>query len=215
MFYDETMDGKTRFSIQAFRADGTMRILYHYDAWQFDFPYSVVCAHDHLYGVSPQGGNVGVGSLFSLSYNGTYKVLHDFSGADGVYPTHLILDESWRFLYGICRAGGGSGGGSIFSYEISTEAFKVLYRFSALDLHPLAPFFITHSEGIIYGFGLRSSDMQTRVFFIFDLDCATLETSEVSSRLLEFARPVNNMTYAFAQTNKTDECRDIVQLTWS
>lgn len=73
-----------------------------------------------LYGTTPIGGNIGGGTVFELTPNGsggyTESILHSFSSgsSDGVGPQGgLILDSSGN-LYGTTLGGGSAGDGTVF-----------------------------------------------------------------------------------------------------
>lgn len=87
------------------------------------------------YGTTIAGGSnecangYGCGTVFSITMNGTEKVLHSFGkGDDGWYPAAGLLDVEGT-LYGTTAAGGGTqNGGTVFS--ITTGGIEnVLHRF--------------------------------------------------------------------------------------
>jgi hypothetical protein len=85
----------------------------------------------------------------------TYKVLHTFNGAEGDYPSGLILDRSAN-LYGIAEAGGPYGGGTAF--EVTPEAGggwtrEILHRFGAYGTDGVEPMadLILDNPGNLYG----------------------------------------------------------------
>lgn len=70
----------------------------------------VMDAEDNLYGtaeVSEHGGTV-----FKL--NGSFTVLHDFSGSDGFLPYSSLILDAPGTLYGTTAQGGANNGGTIF-----------------------------------------------------------------------------------------------------
>ncbi|HEX4295462.1 MAG TPA: choice-of-anchor tandem repeat GloVer-containing protein [Rhizomicrobium sp.] len=85
-------------------------------------PYAGVIADadGNLYGVTPEGGNNGLG-LHGVLYklNGTYTVLHTFAqkvhGRDGNYPVGGLLLGSDGTFYGTAQFGGRFLGGTVFS----------------------------------------------------------------------------------------------------
>jgi uncharacterized repeat protein (TIGR03803 family) len=115
-------------------------VLHRFDKFEKDgaFPESsLVDLHGVLYGTASIGGpgceGYGCGTIFSVSTDGTLKVLYGFSGRpDGDSPTAGLIDVKGE-LYGTTLAGGtylcGSGGcGTVFSVT-TTGAEKVLYSF--------------------------------------------------------------------------------------
>jgi uncharacterized repeat protein (TIGR03803 family) len=118
----------------------TYHVLHRFDKFEKDgaFPEaSLVDLHGVLYGTASIGGpgceGYGCGTIFSVSTDGTLKVLYGFSGRpDGDSPTAGLIDVKDE-LYGTTLAGGtylcGSGGcGTVFSVT-TTGAEKVLYSF--------------------------------------------------------------------------------------
>ena len=107
------------------------------------FPYSALTdVNGTLYGTTWAGGANGGGTVFSITTNGTEKVLHSFGkGSDGVDPFAGLIDMNGA-LYGTTSCGGaysnnaclfgssGGTGGTVFSITTSgTE--KVLHSFGS------------------------------------------------------------------------------------
>jgi uncharacterized repeat protein (TIGR03803 family) len=66
----------------------------------------VVDAKGNVYGTTPTKPLTNLGDLFEIDRAGKYKILHHFTdGADGGFPTSLIIDESGT-LYGASAFGG-------------------------------------------------------------------------------------------------------------
>jgi uncharacterized repeat protein (TIGR03803 family) len=90
-----------------------------------------------FYGTTDGGGSYpcngfyqGCGTVFSITMNGTEKVLHSFgSGSDGSAPQASLIDVK-NTLYGTTSSGGTYGDGTIFSITMNgTE--KVLHSFGS------------------------------------------------------------------------------------
>lgn len=90
-----------------------------------------------LYGVTAGGGAYNHGALFSLTTNGTYTDLHDFSGstADGADPFSLFTAPDGT-LVGSTSSGGvrsrdcTGGCGAVFAYAPSTQTYFLPFLFS-------------------------------------------------------------------------------------
>lgn len=72
----------------------------------------------NLYGVTQGDGSVNMGSIYSITLNGTLTTLHSFKGAtaggDGNFPSTRLVAGSDGSLYGGTRWGGASDSGAIF-----------------------------------------------------------------------------------------------------
>lgn len=85
-----------------------------------------------IYGTAAAGGNSGNGVIFRLASDGTYTVLHSFTGTDGQAPIGGLLRDMLGDLYGVASAGGGNGSGTVFELT-SNGAFSVLHDFNGSD----------------------------------------------------------------------------------
>jgi uncharacterized repeat protein (TIGR03803 family) len=112
-----------------------------------------------LYGTTVQGGEHGVGTVFTITPSGAESVLHSFAGGkrDGDYPDAGLLNVN-DTLYGTTFRGGAhcwgsseSGCGTIFSITTSgTEA--VLYSFGGYpDDGALPGAGLINVKGTLYG----------------------------------------------------------------
>jgi uncharacterized protein (TIGR03437 family) len=77
----------------------------------------------NLYGTANFGGDFANGTVFRLTLDGTFTVLHSFSGgAGGFYPNGIVqgLDGN---LYGITAQGGTLSAGTAFRIQLTPPAF--------------------------------------------------------------------------------------------
>ena len=82
-------------------------------------------------GSSGAEGGSGCGTVFSITTNGTEKVLHRFGkGHDGKYPQARLLPVHGA-LYGTTAYGGAYGGGTVFVVTTDGKA-TILHSFSNL-----------------------------------------------------------------------------------
>jgi uncharacterized repeat protein (TIGR03803 family) len=99
----------------------------------------LIFSSNALYGTAYSGGLSNAGTIFSITTNGTFTLLHLFnSPTDGANPLGtLLLSEGT--LYGTTRNGGTNGQfGTVFSLNIANNNFAVLHTFSSgstLDGH--------------------------------------------------------------------------------
>ncbi len=89
-----------------------------------------------FYGVNPDGGANGSGTIFRVQADGTFSVIYTFSlpygdgtNPDGFAPTATLLDGGNGVFYGNANLGGINGTGTVFSVT-SAGAFTTLYNFS-------------------------------------------------------------------------------------
>lgn len=85
----------------------------------------------NLYGTTYQGGTQNFGTVFTISPDGTEKVLHSFTGDDGAIPySDLIMDGAGN-LYGTTAQGGESNKGLI--YKITPDGTETIVHEFAKD----------------------------------------------------------------------------------
>jgi uncharacterized repeat protein (TIGR03803 family) len=87
-------------------------------------------ASDNLYGVASTGtGPAQNGTVFKVTTDGTFSVIHRFQGSDGGYPNGPLLIDHSGTLYGTTNRGGLYGYGNVFKMTAS-GAETVLYNFT-------------------------------------------------------------------------------------
>ena len=88
-----------------------------------------------LYGTTSSGGGANAGVVFELDPDGTYLILQDLGGGNGVNPSSGLLLDSAGNLYGTTFGGGANGGGVVFELtpdpDHVTWTYTVLYSFCA------------------------------------------------------------------------------------
>jgi len=142
----------------------------------------VVDAKGNLYGMTPYGGTpncgwdreeLGCGTLFVMTPNGKFTIVHNFTGTDGMYPENGLVRDSKGNFYGAAVFGGirscrtvgngrndtASGCGTIFKVDVHGN-FSVLYTFTgqADGSGPLGV--IIDSEDNLYGIAAGGGDLQ-------------------------------------------------------
>ena len=102
-----------------------------------------------LFGTTVKGGVSGYGTLYELNPSGsTYTLvkLHDFGGGstDGAYPqgapAYYYYTLHFNVLLGVTSGGGAHNCGTIFSYDLPSSQYAVIYSFTCKKDggHPLA-----------------------------------------------------------------------------
>jgi uncharacterized repeat protein (TIGR03803 family) len=94
----------------------------------------LVASGGMLYGATEQGGTNNVGTIFSLTDDGTVlTVLHTFNETtDGGAPFNSLL-LSGNTLYGVCVGGGANGAGTVFRVNTDGTDFTNLHNFTAIN----------------------------------------------------------------------------------
>ncbi len=98
----------------------------------------VMDASGNLFGTANQGGSStkcpsGCGVVFELqkaSGKWTYKVLHNFTGTDGMDPDATLLMDTAGNLYGTTTDGGANGFGVVFKVTAGTWHTTAIYNFT-------------------------------------------------------------------------------------
>jgi uncharacterized repeat protein (TIGR03803 family) len=85
-----------------------------------------------IYGTAAAGGESGNGVIFRLSKDGTYTVLHSFTGSDGQAPIGTLVRDEAGNLYGVASAGGQTSSGTLFELTADGQ-FNVLHEFNGTD----------------------------------------------------------------------------------
>ncbi len=110
-----------------------------------------------FYGTTDGGGSYpcngfyqGCGTVFSITMNGTEKVLHSFGrGSDGSTPQASLIDVKGT-LYGTTSSGGTYGDGTVFSIR-TTGKEKVLHSFGSGSDGSTPQASLIDIKGTLYG----------------------------------------------------------------
>src|SRR5207253_2008351 len=90
-----------------------------------------------LYGTAPEGGSLGVGTVFAVNTDATgFTNLHSFTLGDGAFPYAALILSS-NTVYGTTAGNSGTAGyGTVFAVNTDATGFTNLHRFTPLS----APF---------------------------------------------------------------------------
>jgi len=134
-----------------------------------------------LYGLTYNGSN-SYGVIFSYDItSGIYSDLHDFYSTDGAHPYGSLIQATNGLLYGMTYQGGTNDGGVIFSYNLSTQDYSVLYNFNSTDgFYPLRSL-TQASNGKLFGTTSQGGFNYGGTAFSFDILNITF------TKLIDFA----------------------------
>jgi len=92
---------------------------------------TLAAANSVLYGMTFNGGVLGLGVVFKINTNGTgFSVLHSFTGtaSNGSYPMGGLILVGTK-LYGMTNDGGSGTLGTIFRINVNGTGFELLHSF--------------------------------------------------------------------------------------
>jgi uncharacterized repeat protein (TIGR02543 family) len=111
-----------------------------------------------LYGVTLQGGENYLGTVFKITIGGTLTTLHNFctlSGcADGFYPDAGLVQASDSNFYGPTNRGGTKGGGTLFRITPQgtvTALYQFCFQGTCPDGNTPEAGLVQHGDGSFYG----------------------------------------------------------------
>lgn len=165
------------------------------DASSLDSPLTLD-AQGNLYGMSPYGGNSncgdggGCGTLFKISADGKFTLLHAFAESDGRQPEGGLVIDAKGNLYGTTNFGGDlkceslgygyrvPGCGTVFKLA-SDGKFTVLHTFTGKGNGSFPLGLIIDSAGNLYGIAqnggheIQHSNFEYGVGTIFKVDTSS------------------------------------------
>ena len=103
-----------------------------------------------IYGTTVDGGDFGLGTVFSFDRAGTFTTLHHFAGDDGASPNAGVIQGADGRLYGTTTNGGAFGQGTVFVIKI-TGGLTTLHDFMLSDGANPSSELIQASDGAFYG----------------------------------------------------------------
>jgi uncharacterized repeat protein (TIGR03803 family) len=99
-------------------ANGTETVLHTFAGGTADGEYPlagvIVDAGGNVYGDTETGGASNLGTVYSISANGTFTLVHSFAGTDGKYPYGGLVRSRRGALFGTAFNGGTIGYGTVW-----------------------------------------------------------------------------------------------------
>ncbi len=128
-----------------FRWDGSLTPLYSFVDPNFAVPGVVQGSDGGIYGIAAYAGSFSQGEIFELE-GGNLVAVHEFNGADGAYPGHLVRERDGA-LYGTTSSGGPDGYGTLFRWDGSLTVIHAFnYEDGAGSSTPNL-----EADGVLYG----------------------------------------------------------------
>lgn len=136
-FYGTTFNGGTKGSGVVFKItpNGKLTIIHNFVGTGGGF-YSctglVQASDGNFYGTTHNGGPMDAGTIFRITPQGKYMVLHKFDGTDGMFPMVTLTQHTNGILYGDTQQGGtvvclsGPNCGTFYSVDLGLPPFVSL-----------------------------------------------------------------------------------------
>lgn len=106
-----------------------------------------------LYGTSYFGGEEGGGTLFRVTLDGTFSVLHEFGGGtpNAIFPYTGVTEGPDGQLYGTTFRGGTSDAGVVYRIGLDGTNYTVLHHFSTGSGENPEGALVVAPDGMLYG----------------------------------------------------------------
>jgi uncharacterized repeat protein (TIGR03803 family) len=137
-----------------------------------------------LYGTTENGGDFGLGTVFSFDRAGIFVTLHHFAGDDGANPNAGVIQGTDGRLYGTTTNGGAFGQGTVFVINV-TGGLTTLHDFTLSDGANPVNELIQANDGAFYGAAPNGGPHDSGVVFRIRLDTSPPPTDgyfEIVSR---------------------------------
>jgi uncharacterized repeat protein (TIGR03803 family) len=107
-------------------ADGNETVLHSFAGGITDGEYPlagvIVDASGNIYGNTETGGASNFGTVYGISPDGTFTLVHSFDGTDGKYPYGSFVRTAKGTLFGTTQNGGAIGYGTVWKMtKVSTR----------------------------------------------------------------------------------------------
>lgn len=106
-----------------------------------------------LYGTAYLGGEEGLGTLFRLTLDGTFSILHHFGGGqpNAILPYTGVTEGPDGQLYGTTLRGGTPDAGVVYRIGVDGSGYTVLHEFGGSSgIHPEGTLVLA-ADGMLYG----------------------------------------------------------------
>jgi uncharacterized repeat protein (TIGR03803 family) len=115
---------------------------------------SLIQASDgHLYGTAYIGGTLGLGTLFRVTLDGVFTVLHNFGGGDpnAAFPYSGVTEGPDGFLYGTAHIGGNLNKGTVYRIAKDGTGYSDIHHFNDSNGENPQGQLVVGADGLLYG----------------------------------------------------------------
>jgi len=152
------MPGLTCGTVFKITPEGALTTLHIFEGGDGGFPQGALVqgTDGNLYGTTSGGGNTngcynGCGTVFKITPQGAFTLLHSFDSTDGAFPADSLVQATNGNFYGTAEGGGTRGGGTVFEIT-SNGILTTLHNFESYPT-PADPFagLVQATDGNFYG----------------------------------------------------------------
>lgn len=123
-----------------------------------------------IYGINSYGGQYDKGNIFKFNpYTNEYAVLFNFDYTLGAEPMGNIIQLNDSLFYGVTKDGGNLTRGVLYSFNINTNEYSVLFNFSD-SLGSSIKNIMLASNGNIYGTTYYGGEYYEGVLFKYEIE---------------------------------------------
>src|SRR3569833_1798342 len=85
----------------------------------------LLASDGNYYGTTTANNHIGGGTIFGISPDGTFSIVHSFSGHDGYFPTSGLTQGADGALYGVCYGNTSNVPGSVYKMTLDGHVSTV------------------------------------------------------------------------------------------
>lgn len=139
------------------------------------FTPSLIFAQSKIWGITNKGGSGTIGTIYNTNNDGSNQaLLHQFDANFAGSKPQGDLIELNNKLYGYTKEGGNANAGVLFSYDLISSQYNLLYSFdgSANGANPTGKLMLANN-GLLYGVTSKGGLSNGGVLFSYNTATAT------------------------------------------